>query len=94
LKQASKFTWRTFGLLIKSTIHEFVPNSRLGWFGKGPDMEAYHTWFLTNDGKSCKVITEEVTKGSAAAVWRKNDPGALHSGHDVWLEKLKEVSER
>jgi hypothetical protein len=94
LKKASKFNWNTFGLEIESVIHEFVPDSRLGWFGKGPDMQAYHTWLLTSVGQQCKVITEEVTNGPAAAVWRKNDPGALHNGHDVWLERLKEVAEK
>jgi hypothetical protein len=94
LKKASKFNWNTFGLEIESVIHEFVPDSRLGWFGKGPDMQAYHTWLLTSVGQQCKVITEEVTKGPAAAVWRKNDPGALHNGHDAWLERLKEVAEK
>jgi Polyketide cyclase / dehydrase and lipid transport len=94
LKKDSKFVWNTFGLDIESVIHEFVPNSRLGWFGKGPDMHAYHTWFITSVGKNCKVITEEVTNGPAAGVWRKNDPSALHQGHDVWLAKLKEISEK
>jgi hypothetical protein len=29
---------------IESTVHEFVPNSRIGWWGLGTGMKAYHTF--------------------------------------------------
>jgi len=95
LKTDSKFEWSTFGLHIKSTVHEFVPNSRLGWFGKGTGVDAvfYHTWLLVPTSDGCQVITEEVAKGPGAIAFRQFDPNALHKGHEVWLNSLKVISE-
>jgi hypothetical protein len=96
LKADSKFDWNTFGLHITSTIHEFVPSSRLGWFGKGTGVDAvfYHTWLLVPAADGCQVITEEVAKGPGAVAFRKSDPNAMHRGHDLWLNGLKLVSEK
>lgn len=94
LKADSHFSWSTFGLPIRSSIFELEPGRRLAWFGHGPGMHAYHTWLLTPENGRCKVITEEVTNGPAAAAWRAQNPGALHDGHDVWLSSLKRVVEQ
>jgi hypothetical protein len=96
LKGDSKFEWSTFGLHIISTVHEFVPNSRLGWFGKGTGVDAvfYHTWLLVPTSDGCQVITEEVAKGPGAIAFRQSDPNALHKGHEVWLSSLKGISEQ
>jgi hypothetical protein len=48
LKADSKFQWSTFGLHITSTIHEFLPNSRLGWFGKGTGVDAVLPYLAFN----------------------------------------------
>ena len=95
LQLNSQFQWSTFGHQVESQIHEFVPTSRVGWFGKAPDINAYHTWFLApaaNDG--CQVVTEEVVKGPGAIKVRNADPNRMHKGHDLWLAKLKLVSEK
>jgi hypothetical protein len=96
LKPDSKFEWSTFGLHITSTIHEFVPSNRLGWFGKGNGVDAifYHTWLLLPTSDGCKVVTEEVANGPGAIAFRKSDPNALHRGHELWLSSLKLLSER
>jgi hypothetical protein len=96
LKADSKFEWSTFGLQISSTIHEFVPDNRLGWFGKGAGVDAvfYHTWLLVPAGDGCRVVTEEVVKGPDAIAFRNSDPDALHRGHEVWLNSLKQLSEK
>jgi hypothetical protein len=94
LEKDTRFTWSTFGLPVDSTVAEFVSANRLGWFGKAPDVDAYHTWLLVSAGPACQVVTEEVTNGPAATAWRNSSPGALHEGHEVWLQKLKEVSEK
>jgi polyketide cyclase/dehydrase/lipid transport protein len=96
LKADSKFEWSTFGLHITSTIHEFVPRRRLGWFGKGDGVDAifYHTWLLVPTSDGCQVITEEVAKGPGAIAFRQSDANALHQGHEGWLSGLKLVSEQ
>jgi hypothetical protein len=93
LRADSRFTWSTFGLPIVSTMHEFVPNSRAGWFGTSKDLDAYHTWLLLPATEGCRVVTEEVVKGKAAIALRESDPNAMHKGHDLWLAMLKHVSE-
>jgi uncharacterized protein YndB with AHSA1/START domain len=87
------FGWTTFGVHIDSTIAEFVPGSRLSWFGKGPRVSAYHTWLLVPMGEACHVVTEEATKGAAAAASRRSTPNGLHDGHELWLQRLKKLSE-
>jgi polyketide cyclase/dehydrase/lipid transport protein len=96
LRADSKFEWSTFGLHISSAIHEFVPNNRLGWFGKGTGVDAvfYHTWLLVPAADGCQVVTEEVAKGPGAIGFRKSDPNALHRGHEIWLDGLKRLSEK
>jgi hypothetical protein len=94
LKQDSEFKWSTFGLEIDSKIFEFVPGSRMGWFGKGTNIDAYHTWLLIALPKGCQVVTEEVAKGPVAVSLRETDPNAMHRGHDLWLATLKELSEK
>jgi uncharacterized protein YndB with AHSA1/START domain len=93
LRQGTRFGWETFGVHIDSTVNEYVPGRRLGWFGKGPRVAAYHTWLLTSVADGCRVVTEEATKGPGAVAGRKSDPGALHAGHELWLNRLKALSE-
>ena len=42
----------------------------------------------------CRVVTEEVVRGAGAVEFRKNDPNAMHRGHDLWLSSLKHVSQK
>jgi len=94
LQRDSRFAWSTFGIHIDSTVHEFVPNSRVGWFGKRTDIDAYHTWFLVAASRACQLITEEVAKGPGAMAIRTSDPNGMHKGHELWLNSLKRLSEK
>jgi hypothetical protein len=94
LHQDTQFSWDTFGVHIESQIHEFAPNSRIGWFGQGAGMDAYHTFLLLKAAEGCRVVTEEVVRGPGAVEFRKKDPNAMHRGHDLWLSALKQVSEK
>ena len=76
---------------IESQVHEFAPNSRIGWFGQGTGMDAYHTFLLLKAPEGCRVVTEEVVRGPGAVEFRKKDPQAMHRGHDLWLSALKQV---
>jgi hypothetical protein len=89
------FRWTTFGLPLESRINEFVPYTRIGWFGYAPGTAPsfYHTWYLQPDGPGCRVVTDEVGKGPDAAHLRNTDEGLMHRGHDLWLAGLRWVSE-
>jgi Polyketide cyclase / dehydrase and lipid transport len=95
LEDNSIFRWTTFGLPLESRINEFVPFSRIGWFGYAPGSAPsfYHTWYLTQVGAACGVVTEEVGREESAIRFRQADESAMHRGHDLWLATLKWVSE-
>ncbi|HEV8002438.1 MAG TPA: hypothetical protein VGP63_21305, partial [Planctomycetaceae bacterium] len=85
--------WKTFGFPIKSTVHEFVPNERLGWFGSGTGIKAYHTWLIVHKDDGCEVITEETQVGPSAIQYNIEQPTAMYDGHHWWLAALKYRSE-
>jgi uncharacterized protein YndB with AHSA1/START domain len=91
----SVFTWTTFGLPLESRINEFVPFSRIGWYGYSPGEAPsfYHTWFLTQVNEGCRVVTDEVGKGPSAKHLRETDEGLMHRGHDLWIATLKWIAE-
>ena len=95
LGQGSVFRWTTFGLSIESKVNEFVPYTRIGWYGYAPgaDPTFYHTWFLTQTADGCRVVTDEVGIGKDAAHLRETDESLMHRGHDLWLATLKWMSE-
>jgi hypothetical protein len=92
LHQGTKFSWDTFGVHIESTVHEFVPSSRIGWWGLGTGMKAYHTFLLVKTDQGCHIITEGVVRGEGAIKFRHEQPNAMHDGHDLWLKVIKERS--
>ena len=75
LKDGTAFRWTTFGLPLESKIHEFVPYTRIGWYGYAPGTEPtfYHAWYLTGRGDGCQVVTVEVGNGPNAAYLRQTD---------------------
>jgi hypothetical protein len=80
---------------VQSKINEFVPYTRIGWFGYAPGTSPtfYHTWYLQAHGDGCLVATDEVGKGKDAKHLRDTDEGLMHRGHDLWLATLRWVSE-
>jgi uncharacterized protein YndB with AHSA1/START domain len=94
LHEGTRFSWDTFGVHIESRVHEVVPNSRIGWFGDGTGMNAYHTFLLSKTDEGCHIVTEEVVKGPGAVEFREKQPNAMHEGHDLWLSTIKQRSEQ
>jgi uncharacterized protein YndB with AHSA1/START domain len=94
LREESRFEFDTFGVHIDATIGEFVPENRLGWFGHGTGIDAYHTWLLTHVPGGSQVVTEEVAKGPGVVALRQPEPEAMQKDHDLWVTRLKELSER
>ena len=95
LKDRTMFRWTTFGLPIESKVNEFIPYTRIGWYGYAPGTAPsfYHTWYLKTRDNACLVVTDEVGKGKDAVHLRETDEGLMHRGHDLWLATLKWVSE-
>ena len=90
----SQFKWKTFGFPVSSRLNEFVPDIRLGWFGDGTGIHAYHTWLIIEKSNGCEVVTEETQNGPAAVAFNLNQPRAMYDAHDWWLAALKVRSER
>ncbi len=84
------FNWTTFGLTIASRVADFVPYSRLSWYGNGDQLRAYHTWLLIPRlGDSTYVVMEEIGMGDGAQHLALTNPGHMHRGHDLWNISLK-----
>lgn len=94
LEDGSEFNWKTFGFPVSSKVNEFVPNSRLGWFGNGTGIHAYHTWLILEKGDGCLVVTEETQNGPSAIAFNLDQPTAMYDAHHWWLAALKVRSER
>jgi hypothetical protein len=88
------FDWSTFGAAIHSTVHEFEPASRIGWYATTDQWLAYHTWLLVprSDG-STYVVHEETDDGPNPRKLAEANPGHLHRGHDLWDFSLKFLCE-
>jgi Polyketide cyclase / dehydrase and lipid transport len=66
LSDGVTFNWTTFGLKIASTIAEYVPHARIGWYGTGDQLHAYHTWLLIpRTTSSTYVVMEETGLGQS-----------------------------
>lgn len=94
LEAGSVFAWKTFGFPIKSRINEFVDQSRIGWYGEGTGIKAYHTWLILKKKNGCEVVTEEAQIGPSAIKFNIEQPTAMFDGHHWWLTALKARCER
>jgi hypothetical protein len=93
LAASVSFDWTTFGLQISSTVAEFVPPVRLGWYGNGEGLHAYHTWLLVPREDTTYVVMEEIGLGDGAKQLARTNPGHMHRGHDLWNISLKFLCE-
>jgi uncharacterized protein YndB with AHSA1/START domain len=88
------FDWITFGAQIHSTVHEFEPSSRIGWYGESDHWLAYHTWLLEPRGEGTTyVVMEETGTGANPKRLADSNPGHMHRGHDLWNMSLKFLCE-
>jgi Polyketide cyclase / dehydrase and lipid transport len=88
LSAGARFTWRTFGVDLKSEVREFEPPSRIAWLALAPGIEAYHAWLITPEPGGCTVLTEETQRGFVARAGRLIFPGRMELWHQRWLEGL------
>jgi uncharacterized protein YndB with AHSA1/START domain len=88
------FDWITFGAHIHSTVHEFEPAARIGWYGETDQWLAYHTWLLEpRDEGTTYVVMEETGSGLNPRKLARSNPGHMHRGHDLWNISLKFLCE-
>ena len=48
-------------LRTSSTVHEFEPTARIGWYGETDQWLAYHTWLLEPRDESGTYVVIGVT---------------------------------
>ena len=82
------FTWRTFGVALKTRVIEFEPETRIAWLATGRGIRACHAWLVTPTEGGCTILTEETQHGIAARVGRLLFPGRMERWHQRWLEAL------
>jgi Polyketide cyclase / dehydrase and lipid transport len=88
------FDWVTFGAQIHSTVHEFEPQTRIGWYGRTDNWLAYHTWLLEpRDDETTYVVMEETGTGASPKQLARSNPGHMHRGHELWNISLKFLCE-
>ena len=90
LTAGARFTWKTIGVSLQSTVREFVPDQRLAWDAKGIGVWAYHAWLLDPEGQGCTVITEETQHGFLARLGSLVFPQRMGRWHQTWLEALQQ----
>lgn len=89
LKMGSEFTWKTFGLKVRSKVLIYEPFENLGWdaqeiFG----WRGFHGWRFIPKDSGTLVITQEVQKGVGDFLLAPLVKKTLEKGHQVWLEQL------
>lgn len=88
LQAGTRFTWRTFGVAIRSTVLECRPTERIGWNAFGLGVDAYHAWLIEAVADGTRILTEETQYGWAARAGAVVFPDRMHRFHQVWLEQL------
>ncbi|MEO5867544.1 MAG: SRPBCC family protein [Sphingomonas sp.] len=88
LFEGVRFTWRTFGVSLRSRVVEFQPESRIAWLATCFGITAYHAWLITPTPTGCTIQTEETQSGPVARAGRLLFPARMEHWHQKWLEAL------
>ena len=70
LFDGARFTWKTFGVSLKSRVLEFEPETRIAWLATSMGVQAYHAWLITPTNGGCTILTEETQHGLVARAGR------------------------
>lgn len=92
LRLGSRFTWRTFGVPVRTVVTELVPHERLAWSGRGLGATGYHAWIIERVGKGVRITTEETQRGLVPRLGRPLLRRGLLHWHQRWLEGLVRVA--
>ena len=94
LSAAARFSWKTFGVTLQSTVLEFVPPERIAWDARRFGVDAYHAWVISATPRGSHVLTEETQHGWLARLGDFLMPWRMHQHHQRWLEKLRDNAAR
>lgn len=86
LADRTRFTWRTFGVAVDTTVDGFVPERYLSWTGRGLGARGHHVWLIAPTPNGCRVVTEETQIGFVAKVLAPPLRRGLVREHQRWLE--------
>lgn len=89
LNIGSRFTWKTNGSKIKSTIHSFRLYRVIGWQGKAFGASAIHNWYLEPTKTGTIVRVQESMEGWIIRLMKKKMNEKLANDMIYWLEQLK-----
>jgi uncharacterized protein YndB with AHSA1/START domain len=88
LRLGVEFTWKTFGVALRSKVEEFVPREKLAWTGRSAGLDVYHAWLIDRRPKGCYVLTEEAQNGILPRLSNTLRPQRMSQFHQLWLERL------
>lgn len=94
LSRGARFSWKTFGIGVTSTVREFVAPERIAWDGSGLLMDVYHAWLIEPRPSGCWVLTRETQNGFVPRAQALLAPNRMYKGHQLWLERLKAEAEK
>jgi uncharacterized protein YndB with AHSA1/START domain len=87
------FDWITFGAHIHSTVHEFEPAARIGWYGETDQWQAYHLApRAARRGNHLRGNGRDRHRPQSKEA-RRSNPGHMHRGHELWNISLKFLCE-
>lgn len=93
LVNSGSFTWRTFGVAIRSTVLEYEPPYRIAWNASGLGVDAYHAWLITPTAAGSHILTEETQYGWGARLNNWVFPNRMSRFHQLWLDRLSVCAE-
>ena len=89
LKKGSVFTWKTFGLKVRSQVLIFEPFEHLGWDAQEMlGWHGFHGWRFIPHNSGTLIITQEIQKGVGDFLVAPVVKKTLEKGHQMWLENL------
>lgn len=94
LKMGSRFTWKTGGAGITSTLQTVNHPTHLSWTGKTYGMFAIHNWTFERIPYGTLVSVDESMEGLLAFLFKKAFNRNLEKDMANWLSCLKKEAEK
>lgn len=94
LKPHSTFEWITGGVKIHSTLQNVNPFKQFGWTGKSFGIFAIHDWILSVNENTTTIKVEESMEGLLTKLMKKSLNKKLDTSLQLWLNLLKDESEK
>lgn len=88
LGEGAVFTWRTFGIAVRTEVIAWEPGRCLAWRGDDWKGRGCHTWLLEPEGDGTRLVTEEVQRGPVPWLGQLYLQPGLLRWHQLWLEGI------